>query len=214
MNTNPSAITVLCYGDSNTRGSRPDGPGRYGPDKRWTGILQTGLGDNYYVIEEGRGGRTTNLEHPDMSGRNGQLYLQPCLESHNPLDIVIIMLGTNDLKTIFERSAQDIGAALNNLLDDIDVYAKDKNSSTPKVIIVSPIHVAAHVVETEPVRYGEPAHVKSLKLAEVYKQIAAKRGAAFFDAAGVAIAGADGIHLNEAGHKALGQALTKVVVSG
>ncbi|HEX4774713.1 MAG TPA: SGNH/GDSL hydrolase family protein [Candidatus Saccharimonadales bacterium] len=214
MNTNPDAITILCYGDSNTRGSRPDNWRRYSANVRWTGILQAGLGPEYYVIEEGRGGRTTDIDHPQVPGRNGRLYLQPCLESHNPLDIIIIMLGTNDLKQMFKRTAQDIGHALESLLDDINLYAKDRNNDTPKIIIVSPVYIAKNILDTEGgERFGESAHEKSLKLAAVYKQIADNRGLIFFDAAQVASVGPDGVHIDETGHKSLGQALTKVVVS-
>jgi lysophospholipase L1-like esterase len=213
MNTNPDAITVLCFGDSNTRGSRPDGAGRFDADKRWTGVLQAGLGDGYYVIEEGRGGRTTDTDHPDSPGRNGRQYLQPCLESHNPLNVVIIMLGTNDLKQIFKRTPEDIGQALNGLLDDIKTYAVNRQGGKPKIIVVSPAHVAAGIEEYERgERFGEPAHEKSLKLAAVYKQVADKQGAAFFDAASVAGVGEDGVHIDEPGHKALGEALTRLTV--
>src|SRR5579884_3514836 len=214
MNTNPKAKTVLCFGDSNTRGSRPDMSGRFEPDVRWTGILQNGLGDDYYVLEEGRGGRTTDLDHPDAPGRNGRQYLQPCLETHNPIDIIVIMLGTNDLKQIFKRSAKDIGLALEGLLEDVKIYARNKLGSEPQVIVVSPVHIAKHVLEIERgERFGDSAYVKSLQLADVYNQIAQTRGYLFFDAAEAASVGEDGVHIDKDGHKALGVALTKLVLS-
>src|SRR5476651_2205463 len=103
MTTNPNAITVLCYGDSNTWGQKPDKSGRYPADIRWTGRLQQLLGNGYYIIEEGLGSRTTDLDYDKKSGRNGKIYLIPCLESHNPIDVVVLMLGTNDLKIEFDR---------------------------------------------------------------------------------------------------------------
>ena len=119
MNTLPATIKVLCYGDSNTHGQKPDKSGRYPSNERWTGLLQDALGDSYYVIEEGLGSRTTDLDYNKKSGRNGRTYLMPCLSSHGPLDIVIIMLGSNDLKTEYGRNAPDIANALQGLIADV-----------------------------------------------------------------------------------------------
>jgi len=105
--------TVLCYGDSNTWGSatapRPDD--RYPPDERWTGILRRRLGPEWLVVEEGLPGRTT--VHPDPiegSWLDGSAYLLPCLRSHQPLDAIVLMLGTNDLKARFNVPAGEAQA--------------------------------------------------------------------------------------------------------
>ena len=116
--------TILCYGDSNTYGLKSDLVSRYPRNVRWTGILQEKLGSEYYVIEEGLGGRTTVWDDPVEDYKNGKKYLLPCLDSHKPLDLVIIMLGTNDLKSRFSVTPFDIGASMENLvkstvLDDI-----------------------------------------------------------------------------------------------
>ena len=93
---------ILCYGDSNTWGYNPSTKERYDRYERWTGILQFTLGDEYHVIEEGLNGRTTVWDEPiEGEYKNGKTYLVSCLESHKPLDLVIIMLGTNDLKKRF-----------------------------------------------------------------------------------------------------------------
>ena len=102
--------SILCYGDSNTYGLMPDSPDRYPRDVRWTGILQKKLGEDYYVIEEGLSGRTTLWDDPIEEHKNGKKYLLPCLDSHKPVDLVILMLGTNDLKTRFSLTPFDIGA--------------------------------------------------------------------------------------------------------
>ena len=97
MNTGPNAIKVLCYGDSNTWGRDPHGKGiRYPVNVRWTGLLQSKLGHDYDIIEEGLGGRTTVIDDPKREGRNGKTYLRPCLETHSPIDVITLMLGTND----------------------------------------------------------------------------------------------------------------------
>ena len=109
--------SILCYGDSNTWGCPPrrhfgEVP-RYGPDVRWPGVLRTALGSDCTVVEEGLGGRTTRVEAEcpiEGEQQNGGTYLVPCLASHRPLDLVIVMLGTNDLKHRFGLSAADIAA--------------------------------------------------------------------------------------------------------
>ena len=100
--------TVLCYGDSNTWGFDPATRTRFPPHVRWTGVLGQRLGDGYQVIEEGLNGRTTRWDDPIEPDRNGLAYLRPCVESHQPLDLIVIMLGTNDLKRRFDLSASDI----------------------------------------------------------------------------------------------------------
>ena len=108
---------VLCYGDSNTWGYNPITKERYEKDERWTGVLQNALGNDYHVIEEGLNGRTTVWDDPIEGFKNGKTYLIPCLETHKPLDLVIIMLGTNDLKKRFSLSAYDIAQGAGVLID-------------------------------------------------------------------------------------------------
>src|SRR3989344_4134320 len=105
-------IRILCYGDSNTRGFVPlsGGNQRYEPDQRWTGLLQTALGDKCEIIEEGLDARTTNIDdpRPGFVGKNGLTYFVPCLDTHKPLDLVIIMLGTPDMKALFNKNRDEI----------------------------------------------------------------------------------------------------------
>lgn len=90
--------TIVCYGDSNTYGYNPENGFRYEYEERWTTILQKELKDSAIVIPEGLNGRTTSFEDELRPGRNGATYLDPCLHSHGPIDLVVLMLGTNDLK--------------------------------------------------------------------------------------------------------------------
>lgn len=214
MNTNPSATKVLCYGDSNTWGQKPDKTGRYPANIRWTGKLQELLGDGYYVVEEGLGSRTTDLDYDRKPGRNGKTYLQPCLESHNPIDIVIVMLGTNDLKLEYSRTASDIAAALEGLVKLTEQYGKDKNGNAPKVMLVSPILVddtATHFAEFYSTHYDESAAIKAKELANEIQRVAEHNGCFFIDAASVAKPGDDGLHFSPESHPALGELLAKKV---
>jgi lysophospholipase L1-like esterase len=100
--------TVLCYGDSNTWGSDPETGERFAPEVRWPGVLRQALGEGYWVVEEGLNGRTTVRDDPiEGAHKNGRTYLPACLEFHKPIDLVLIMLGTNDLKARFAASASD-----------------------------------------------------------------------------------------------------------
>ena len=121
MITDPDAIRVLCFGDSNTYGTPGDDPEyvRLTADRRWTGRLQRLLGDGYDVVEEGLNGRTTDLDYVDRPGCNGRTYWAPCLQTHHPLDVVVVMLGVNDLKSCFDRTPQAIAAALHGYVGDI-----------------------------------------------------------------------------------------------
>ena len=130
--------TVLCYGDSNTYGFDPRNGLRYPSDIRWTGRLQQLLGQDFIVIEEGCNGRTTAFDDPTEPWKNGLPYLKPCLNTHKPIDIVILMLGTNDLKNCFNVSVKEIAEGAGKLVDVIKEFTADKQGFIPKIILVSP----------------------------------------------------------------------------
>ena len=106
---------ILCYGDSNTWGHHPMPDGtvtRYEDDVRWTGVLQECLKGEFRVIEEGLCGRTVMFDDPVAPDRNGRTFLNCCLQSHQPLDLVVLMLGTNDIRHIFTPSVMEIGLGM------------------------------------------------------------------------------------------------------
>lgn len=214
MNTDPDAIKILCYGDSNTWGQKPDKTGRYSANVRWTGKLQELLGNDYYIVEEGLGSRTTDLDYDRKPGRNGKVYLQPCLESHSPVELVIIMLGTNDLKLEYGRTAEDIAKAIEGLVQLTRQFAKDRRGNPPKVMVVSPILVdtkAPRFTEFYTGYYDENAAKQSARLADEIKKVADQTGCYFADAANVSKAGEDGLHFSEASHPALAELLAKEI---
>jgi lysophospholipase L1-like esterase len=215
MITNPDAMSVLCYGDSNTYGQKPDKTGRFAADVRWTGVMQDELGEDFYVIEEGLSSRTTDLEYDSKPGRNGLTYLLPCIESHLPISVVILMLGTNDLKIEFKRSVEDIVTALERLVDTVRARSKDQEGKPSKVILVSPAHMndkaptfAKHYI---PDTYNHDSYEKSKELAAAIQELAQRSSCHFVDASTIARVGDDGLHLAQAGHTALGMLLTDKV---
>ena len=202
---------ILCFGDSNTWGSSADGSGRFPEDIRWTGRLQTLLGDGYTIIEEGHPGRTTVWDDPVENRISGITYLWPCLESQAPLDLVIIMLGTNDLKPRFGVYASDIARSAGRLVDMVQKCDLGPGNTTPKVLLVSPIH--ANASATMPEMFSEVAAAKSRRFSAEFQAVAQQFGCAFLDAAAVTDPDPlDGVHLSPTGHAALATALHQKVL--
>lgn len=201
--------TIVCFGDSNTWGSDPATGDRFVPDRRWTGVLQSRLGAGFRVIEEGLNGRMTTVDDPIYPGKNGADYLPPCLESHKPLDLVTIMLGTNDLKARLGRSASDIAESAAFLADMARRSGAGPDGGIPKVLLISPPPVTTL---SDLAEMFTGAREKSLRFAEHYRVFATWSGAEFFDAGSVvASSDLDGIHWEGSAHAAFGAALAAVV---
>ena len=196
---------ILCYGDSNTWGYNPVTQDRFDKVGRWTGQLSRMLGGDYDVIEEGLNGRTTVWDDPIEGYKNGREYLIPCLESHRPLDLVIIMLGTNDLKKRFSLSAYDIAEGAGVLVQIVQKSNAGMLGAAPAVLLIAPPPVEKLTAFAE---MFEGAEVKSQKFAEHYRRVAAELGCPCFDASTVIVSSdLDGIHFEQSEHARLGQAL-------
>lgn len=204
---------VVCYGDSNTWGADPlDGP-RFGRDSRWPGVLATLLEGRARVIEEGLNGRTTLRDDPYSPGRNGLTYLIPCLDTHAPLDVLVIMLGTNDLKTTFGLAASDIAAGAATLVDVALLSGSGPDGGAPKILLVAPPALAPASVTME-VWGFDGAHERNAALPRLYRAAAARAGVAFLDASAIVTAdAADGIHLSRDGQRTLGRAVAEAVIA-
>ena len=177
-------------------------------------MLQDNLGDDYSIIEEGLSSRTTDLDYAKKPGRNGRTYLEPCLDSHAPLNAVILMLGTNDFKIEFNRSVEEIGQAIQRLIELIQEKTAKYNGISAKVLLVSPILVdgdAPMIREWYAAHYNKESEKKSQELARSLLKVAEATGSSFADAAHVAKAGTDGIHFDEESHRALGDFLTQQI---
>jgi lysophospholipase L1-like esterase len=197
--------TVLCYGDSNTWGYDPATRSRYPSDVRWTGVLADRLGAEYQVIEEGLNGRTTRWDDPMEPGRNGLTYLRPCLESHEPLEFIIVMLGTNDLKQRFNLSASDIAQSAAALAEEARRLASTADGSPARVLLVAP---PATTTLTEFDQLFAGAREKSRQFSHYYRLFAARRNVPFFDAGSEIVSSEkDGIHFDVEEHRKLGEAL-------
>ena len=204
---------VLCYGDSNTFGQAPmqslDDVRRFGPDERWPCVMAKTLGAGWTLVEEGLSGRTTVHDDP-IEGvyKNGKTYLQPCIESHWPLDVVVIMLGTNDLKAKFGLTPNDIAMGAGVLLYTVRSIVPPWTKAPKMLLICPPPAPGANWLAP----WFEGAEPKARALAPLYKVQAERHSAAFFDAGTVArISPVDGVHLDLDQHRALGLAIAAEV---
>jgi len=200
---------ILCFGDSNTWGYEPATGMRYGSDARWTGVLSKVLGTGYEIIEEGLNGRTTVLDDPYEEYKNGRDYLIPCLESQRPLDLVVLMLGTNDLKARFGVSAFDISKGIETLVKLIQNGESGIRGKPPEVLLIAPPPVAKL---TDYAEMFAGADFKSQGLGGQYARVAKEMNCAFMDASTVIVSSPlDGIHFEAGEHQKLGKAVAVAV---
>lgn len=197
---------ILCYGDSNTWGYDPRTSERFDETVRWTGVLAHELGSAYRVIEEGLNGRTTVWDDPIEGYKNGHTYLIPCLATHAPLDLVAIMLGTNDLKRRFSLGAFDIAEGAGVLVRTVQQSEAGRAGLAPLVLLICPPPLAAMTGDTAELFEG--GLEKSYRLAEHYARVAQELGCAFMDAGTVIrTSEIDGVHFEPEAHYALGRAV-------
>ena len=205
---------IVCLGDSNTHGYSPDAPQfRFGEDERWTCLLQRALGQDYLVLEEGLPGRTTVFEDPVEEGMPALPYLYPCLKSHAPVDLLVIMLGTNDTKERLSANACAIGKGMTRLVrkaQTIDCWGE----KGPNILLVAPLAIGKGV-ERSPVaqEMGQGCVEKSLRLPGQFRAAAKELGCAFLDAntLGLEQNQVDHMHLTRDSHRLLAEALAQLI---
>ncbi len=203
--------SLLAFGDSNTWGLIPGTypHQRFSWDTRWTGLLQNKLPD-VRVIEEGLCGRTTVFEDSLRPNRRGIDSLPEILESNSPIDSAIVMLGTNDCKTIYGVSAHTIGKGIELILGQLTKYVEPD-----KILLISPIHLGDEVWrEDKDPEFDMKSVEVSKKLKDVYSQISSKWGTGFLAASDyVKASSVDEEHLNEEGHKIFSEVVYKKLIS-
>ena len=195
--------TVLCYGDSITWGFNPANQDRMTANERWSGVLGKGLGYKYKVIEEGLNGRTTVWDDPLNKGfKNGLKYLIPCLDTHRPVDLCILLLGTNDMKKRFSLSAMEIARGIKVLIEVIKKSEAGPGGCAPKILLMAPPYVSKLNGFSE--EFENAYHI-SRNLPGLYAQIASDYGCEFIDTSKVMVASElDGVHPDVNEHIKLG----------
>lgn len=205
---------ILVFGDSLTWGWVPAEPitptTRHAPEDRWTTAMAEALGEGHEVVVEGLSGRTTDIDDPTDPKLNGADYLPAALASHEPLDLVVIMLGTNDTKTYLERTPLEIGlgaGALVNMVHEAPGWDWTRYD-TPQVLLVAPPPLGDEIAPSAREIFDETSRDKSAALGEVYGAVAQMAGEHAFDAGTVIETdGVDGIHFTAETNRALGEAV-------
>ena len=202
--------TILCYGDSNTWGLNPATGQRYERDQRWPGVLRIQLGHGYEVVEEGLQGRTTVFNDPLEDYKSGKTYLMPCLQSHAPLDLVIFLLGSNDVQTRYNVSALEISLGMSVLIEMVLNSTTGPGGAAPDALLLAPPPLG-----TIPAVWADSfigGWEKSRQLAEQYRRVADEYAIPFYDTAQVVTpAEDDGVHWDASEHEKLGKALARLV---
>ena len=203
---------ILCFGDSNLFGTNPSG-GRWPLEQRWTGLLSLALGSEYRIIEEGLGGRTTVFDDPLEENRNGSKQLPIMLHSHRPLDLVILSLGTNDCKTMFNANAKIIAKALEKLALMVKDYPYGEYYPIPQVLVISPILCGEDVENSPFASFDTTSYLVSKSLSAAIKAMAEKNNLLFLDASLVAQSSPiDQLHMDKDGHAALAKAILPLLL--
>ncbi len=194
---------VLCFGDSNTFGFNAKTGDRFDEQVRWTRKLGKKLGQEYEIIEEGLGGRTAVCEDPFKEGMCGLTYLYPCLMSHTPLDLVIIMLGTNDSKERFSLTPYNVAMGIMRLSEKVKSSMAGREGMDPPVLIVSPPPIGERYIEKPAyLATGRDCDVKTKEMVPYLKTMAEGAGYYFLEAGlTISMGDEDYIHLDEVGHE-------------
>ena len=205
--------TILCFGDSNTWGFDPASildpfPRRHALDVRWTGLLATTLGPSHRVIEEGQNGRMTVHEDPFNLARNGSAYLPACLESHKPIDIVVMMLGTNDLKAVINAPPSEIATGAGVLARFILSSNAGPDNRPPSLLLVCPPAIGdlSHLPDLHAkIPDGD---ARSRALPAHYEALATTLGCHYLNSQEIITPSlTDGIHLEASEHRKLAAAI-------
>ena len=209
---------ILVFGDSLTWGWVPTEPitptTRHPVEDRWTTVMAEALGEGYEVVVEGLSGRTTNIDDPSDPKLNGADYLPAALASHEPLDLVIVMLGTNDTKAYLDRTALEIGLGAGELVNMVhESPGWDWTEyDTPEVLLVAPPPLGDEIAPGAREAFDAASQDKSAALGEVYAAVADMAGEHAFDAGEVIETdGVDGIHFTAETNRALGGAVAAEV---
>lgn len=206
-------MRILCYGDSNTWGSEPTTRDRLPRHQRWPGVLAETLGGQVEVVEEGLRGRTTVFDDPYAPGRNGREHLMVNVLSHQPLDMIILMLGTNDAKSHLGASPEMIAEGMASLVELIrSTPLTSPADKMPEVLVVSPPATGQIASRLKPDFDG--AGDKVGRLPDLFAKVATDLKCDFFDASQHVSAGDfDGIHLRADEHRKLGVAIAHHLMS-
>ncbi|OGT38699.1 MAG: hypothetical protein A3F11_03660 [Gammaproteobacteria bacterium RIFCSPHIGHO2_12_FULL_37_14] len=211
--------TILCYGDSNTWGYVPRmncsslPKRRYLRHERWPGVLQKLLGQDYLIIEEGLNSRTTNVDYAVPPDRNGKTYLAPCLCSHAPVDLVVFALGGNDVKSDFNRTAEQIRDGMADLINIVQTSEYGPQlQNAPKVLLLTPcipLSFVEDMTDENGINFLAEAVTKITQLVFLYEKLAKEKNCFYLDLSDIKPSSLDGVHYDQVAHKRYAEMVSK-----
>lgn len=208
--------TILCFGDSNTHGYDAETNGRFSEKVRWPGKLGEILGPSYSVKEEGLSGRTCVYDDPLFAGLNGFSFIDVALLTHEPVDTLIIMLGTNDTKARFNVNAANIAKGMERLIVKAKNQTDAWRNGKVDIILVSPPPIAEGNYESGTGQeMGAGCIEKSRELCKYYQEVASRQGIRFLDAGkipGALMNDIDFMHLTASSHEKLAVELSRFFI--
>lgn len=204
---------IVCFGDSNTWGYDADTGGRFGEEVRWTSRLQKLLGEEWEVISEGLSGRTAVCEDPLFEGLNGMMYIHPCLMSHSPVELCIIMLGTNDTKERLSLTAMNIAQGITRLAVKARSVRAGIDGSGVNVVVVCPPSIGEKYLDSEIAQsMGKGCDKKSRELSKHLEALLGTEGIPVFDSGkSIVMNNSDCMHLDRKGHHDMALAIERMV---
>lgn len=204
-------IRIMCFGDSNTWGFNPETSQRYDNKTRWPQVMINELGTAYELIEEGMNGRTTVWDDPVAGLMSGLAYLKPCLLSQKPLNKVLLMLGTNDLKDRFNVSAPEIATSVGRLVELIQLSGTGVDGKAPEVILMAPPPIVAGLNGLE---FRQNGLDKSRAFSVCYEEVAQELQCDFFDVGSlIESSPIDGVHFSAEAQRLLGKKMAELILA-
>lgn len=200
---------ILIYGDSIPWGLIPTTKfERFAFGERWPGKLQTMLGTDYQIIEECLCARTIDSDdpRPGFEGRNAMKTLPTILDSQYPLDVIVLSLGLNEIKSIYDWTALDVAKKMGRMIDAIQERKPNFHESNPRIVLLSQPEVASTGA------WGDlwvGSDEKSRELFAAYRQLAAEKGVEFIDASSVFVDAKDGVHIDAQNHGAMAELVAR-----
>lgn len=205
---------ILCFGDSNTWGYNAQDATRFPNDVRWTKLLQKKLGDGYEIVEEGLSGRTAVCDDPLKEGLRGLDYIYPCVMTHTPLDLVIIMLGTNDAKERYSLTPNNIAAGITRLANKVKGTMTGREGNDPLILVVAPPAIGKGYNETPALlSMGRACDTKTREMIPYLEEMAELNDLSFLNAdESVPMNTIDYMHLDPAGHAKMASVMEKKIL--
>lgn len=209
---------ILCYGDSNTYGY--DGrrmpvdwtSGRFDENTRWTCLLEKNLGEGYRICEEGLNGRTTVFDDPLEYGRSGIASIDIAFKTHQPVDLIMVMLGTNDLKDQFYVSADVIASGMERIIIRLKELISESLNTETKILVVAPANVSRTSQGDYMYGFSDRSVREGAALASCYERLAERFGCEFTDAGKwIAVDPSDGTHLSPESHRIFAENMAEII---